>query len=162
YPDRVESGFYVLDESRVLRVSHTEKSATLTETIPLSVELGVESALQNHGASRLVEGAGTDYRFIGQEEVHSVQALRYESIREHFGEKTRNVVWLHSETGLPVRSACYVGPEGREQLSQLNDRIETNVPPRPGMFSFESPEGYTLKQVQRPSSEPFMGPSAGG
>jgi hypothetical protein len=162
HPDRVESGFYVLDESRLLRVSHTEKSATLTEAIPLLVELGVESALQNHSASRLVEGAATDYRLIGREDVNGVRALRYESIREKFGDRDRNVVWLHPETGLPVRSAFYVGPEGREQLSQINDRIETNVPPSPGMFSFEAPEGYTLKQVKRSPTEPFVGPSAGG
>jgi hypothetical protein len=125
----------------------------------------VEVSLQNHWAQRLVGDATTDFRLIDKEEVNGVRALRYECIREEDGEKTRTVVWMHPETGLPVRSADYVTEAGNERLSSLYDRIETNVPPpRTDMFSFQPPEGYTLKHETAEANAPFVRAmaSAGG
>ena len=59
-----------------------------------------------------------------------------------------------------MRSADYVKVDGKEELSHLNDRIETNVPPRPDMFSFQVPEGYTLNQADELPGKPFVHSSA--
>lgn len=170
-PEVVRTGYSAIDGSRQMHVSHTDKLATLGEGSQLATELSVERQLQNHWAQRIIGRSETDYRLIGKEEVNGVRARRYECIRDADGETTRTVVWLDPATGLPVRSADYVRADGKEQLSHLNDRIETNVPPRPDMFSFQIPDGYTLNQPARqhdnaiePRGEPFVpaSGSAGG
>ena len=82
----------MFDESRFLRVSHTEKSATLKKAIPLSNELQVESALQGHGANRLIEALPPTTSLSAKKESTGTRRP-YEAIRDQHGEETRNVVW---------------------------------------------------------------------
>jgi hypothetical protein len=170
-PERVSTGYSAIDGSRQLHVSHTDKLATLGEGSQLATELSVERQLQNHWAQRIIGHSETDYRLTGKEEVNGVRALRYECVREADGETTRTVVWLDPVTGLPVRSADYVKIDGKEELVHFNERIETNVPPRPDMFSFQIPVGYALNQptkqhdnANEPRGEAFVpgSGSAGG
>lgn len=161
-PDEVRTGYSATDGPRRLFVSHTDQVATLSKGSQLAAELRVESNLQIQWTRRLIGQAPTDYRFVGKDEIRGVQALRYECNREADGEKTRTVVWLHPVTGFPVRSADYVNVGGQEQLSSINDQIETNVPPRPDMFSFQAPEGYTLNQANEQTNAQFVPASASG
>jgi outer membrane lipoprotein-sorting protein len=161
-PDGVRTGYHVIDGSRRLHVSHSDKLATLDKRSQLEAELRVESNLQSHWAQRLIGDAATDHKFVGKDEVNDVLALRYECIREENGGKTRTVVWLHPVTALPVRTFVYHHAGGQEQLWLVNDRIETNVPPRPDMFSFQVPEGYALNPANGLPGQPFVPASASG
>lgn len=156
-PDGIRTGYRVSDGKRRLFVSHDDKIAALGKESQLGCELGVEVMLQYQWAQRLAGGVPSDYRSTGREEVNGVMANRYECRREAGGQKTRTVLWIHPDTGLPVRSAEYSGEEKAERLAQLNERIEFDVPPpRPDMFSFEPPSGYKLAQEPVEANAPFV------
>ncbi|HEY3964610.1 MAG TPA: hypothetical protein VGM05_08690 [Planctomycetaceae bacterium] len=162
-PDEVRTGYRVMDGSRQLFVSHTDKTAILSEASPVRVELDVEVAFQIQWTQRLTGGVPTDYRLAGEEVVNGVRALRYECICAAEGKRTRTVIWVSLETGFPVRSAEYLGAKETEFLSQLNECIETNgPPPRPDLFSFQSPSGYVVEHGAEEPGTPFVPPMAMG
>jgi hypothetical protein len=158
YPGRqlhLRSGFSATDGSRALYVSDTDKEWTPTERDPFATELWIESTLQQQWARELIRGPTSEHRLAGTENLGGRQTLKYEYTRS--GGRSRCLLWLNPTTGLPVRCAAFdIGADGAEQPSLEYDQIEFDVRPRPAMFSFVPPVGYSIKPPEAPPPNPFV------
>ena len=159
---RVSLGSYAADGERTFSLDETNKLATRGKSHPLSTELLLEHALQNQWLKQIVHGPSSNYRVTGTENVKGRKALRYESVEERDGDRTRNTIWLNVATGLPIRSAIdKIDASGKEHRDLAYDTIDMNTPPPAAMFNFDPPEGYQFVEEEGVKAE-FNVASGGG
>jgi outer membrane lipoprotein-sorting protein len=138
------------DGRRYINVDHGDKTCTVGKEVPLATELNIEELLQHQLTGQLVSQPLSDYRFVRNDILDGTEAALYErkielAITEKLRSEIRLNVWLDPKSGIPVRSAVHRrAGDQPERPVVCFDRIQANVPPPPGMFNFEPPDGYKV------------------
>ena len=160
---RLKTGFNAVDAEHVFSVSTQDKSAFRYKSDLIATELRVEYLLQNDWLKQIIHGPTSTYQLIGKEDVRGMKTLKYECQEGGDDARTRNLIWMNAATGMPVRSAVYKNDDmKRERLSMVFETIEINVPPPTGMFSFDPPEGFLLKETEDKETDFRLGYSFHG
>jgi outer membrane lipoprotein-sorting protein len=149
---RVNSWIAAGKGTKVLSISHDEKTASETTVAELRNELMTEMLLQSRIPQQWLSGHLSEYVKTGVATVNNVPCDVYERSMDAIRQKGR--LWLDSKTGLPAQVASYdVDAKGQEHLAQIIDHVEVNIPASATGLSFDPPEGYQVTKIPQPTAE---------
>jgi hypothetical protein len=159
------TGYEAQDSTRHIRVDHASKTCMVGRNYAFATELFVVGALELMPRT-LMPGDSSSYQKVRQEKIEGILTDVYEA-SEPAGRdsRTRSVVWLNPQTGLPVRIAGYLQKHGQPErpLAEFH-LVEIDTSPPAELFTFEPPAGYKVIQQDRgpESVRNSSGGTAGG
>lgn len=152
----IGTGYRAENAEQYIQVESMRKTCSVGRNYPFATELFVVDALEQMPRTLMREGS-VSYHKVRSEPIDGVQTEVYEAVSpDSPKEQCREVVWLNPATGMPVRMATYRQRQGQpEQLFLEYSLVEVDVPPPPGLISFDPPAGYEVTRQDR-------GPAAAG